>query len=259
MRKNEIETIESVEGWVEALGYAATDDDGKQYLHPIVPVDVLVDQFDRHPSDMDVLDGVRALGFDNEMSLAVALDLIAYARKAVEHAKLLEEYIEEALANHSLGFYDSAAALFDQASSLENEYGDDPWTTAEAEEHGYVRKSSGWEWLNANYVFEVEEHMTPSDKKALMDWAALANLESVRGGGVGQTPQQMSAADEAWKALPERVRVRHKQIVAAYHRELEEARLHFREGGEDPSGMDDETLLGPDWEGWGYLGPLDRE
>lgn len=135
-----VETIEDVETWVDNLGFS-TRYEGREgpYMHPIAPVRVLIDTVDAHADDTDALAALRRGGYAHGIPDEAAEELIEYARRAIEDARVLEERIKEAIQAHEAGDCEAAGAAFDAASEIESSWGDDPWTTAEALERGYCR------------------------------------------------------------------------------------------------------------------------
>lgn len=137
-----VKTIEDVETWVHNLGFSTEGPEGS-YMHPIAPVSVLVETIDAHTDDTDALAALRRGGYAHGIPDNAAETLIEYARLAIEAARLLEERIIEAIRAHEAGDYEAAGAAFDDASGIESEWGDDPWTAAEALERGYSRDLPG--------------------------------------------------------------------------------------------------------------------
>lgn len=135
-------TWESAEDWWESLGYAAPD---MSTIHPAVDIEDL----DAEEDDVAAL--ARAWSRRDEERWTVAdierlarrqrnyrdypegtvddyLDVVAYGRQALGHARVLEELLAEAAALAEAHEWDLAFEALDDASAHENEYGDDPAT-----------------------------------------------------------------------------------------------------------------------------------
>lgn len=122
---------ETAEEWWADLGYHVTTEEMGDICHPICEVDDLGD------CDEDLVR--KLLARDSAVNecptdeggrdlVSAYSDLVAYAREAWAAATTIAGLLETAVAAYHRGDLEAVLAALDEASQVENEYGDDPAT-----------------------------------------------------------------------------------------------------------------------------------
>lgn len=174
---------ESASDWYDDFGAHVTTRDAGEVCVQTVDYDWLTDVDDAAVA-------ARVVDYDDRISEAEALDLVALARSvraaAIKVAGLLAR-AEDAI---DRGFDDVAKRMLDRASAAERRYGDDPATSALARSDGWERMPHGAGWGRpCEAPWDCDAVHNPASLTTV-EWMPEHARESHRaaGGAAGQYP-----------------------------------------------------------------------
>lgn len=98
-------------------------------------------------------------------------------------------------------------------------------------------------------IENILANISPETLDALEEAAMAARRNTIAAGGVGQTRDEMDRAEE----LLATVAAERAAILAQVEKDLEMAMAEMAENGVDPSGLDPEVILGPDYPALPYI------